>query len=133
MKKKLIILITITALFVSVFSISAYASELQISKKYVDSNSYTFVGNAARSSATYNYATVKITALYNADGTSSNYQRLRVRIGGGGESGWVLVKGTSYDLNMPTTYRPTGTIVPYFCKGNDPALDCQASGYFNSH
>jgi hypothetical protein len=133
MKKRLVILIAITALLASMFSISAYANELQITKKYVDSNTWTNVGSAVKTStSTYSYATVKITALYKADGSSSGYQQLKVKVTLDGTSK-VLTKGTNYDITLPSSHIYAGASISYYCMGNDPALDCQASGYFDSH
>jgi hypothetical protein len=120
------------ALVVSMFSVSAYANELQISKKDVDSNTWTNVGYAARSSESYNYATIKISALHKANGDNSAYIYLKVKVTASGDS-TTVTKGYNYDITIPSGYRKKGTKVYYYCMGNNPKYDCKASGYFNSH
>jgi hypothetical protein len=44
MKRRLMVLVMVAVLFVGIFSVSAYAAELQISKKLVDSSSNLNIG-----------------------------------------------------------------------------------------
>jgi hypothetical protein len=130
-KRTFIVYVAVIASALILSTISAFANELSITNKNVDSNTWTYVGYATKST-TSSYATVKITKLLTANGSASLYTLLKVKATSTGTS-YTVTLGVNTDIPIPSGSRAAGTAVGYYCMGNNPALDCKASGYFNSH
>lgn len=118
---------------VLLFSGSCFAGEYNFANtmKFVDSNSYTYIGKATKDSNT-NYGEVKILNIYKADGSSSGYQQVYARATTIGIVR-LVTKGSWYNLTLPSSYRTAGSKVGLYCMGHDPSLDCKITGYWNVH
>jgi hypothetical protein len=130
-KHKWIVLIAVVLAAFLLSSLPVYANELAITDKFVDSNQWTYVGSATKS-VTSSYASVKITVLKKSNGTASNYEKLKVKATSTGIA-YTATRTEWKDILIPSAYRAAGKSIAYYCEGNDPALDCLATGYFNSH
>ena len=133
MKKQIEKIITgaITCLIMVGTTVGTNAAETQFWKKFVDSNEYTYVCTAQQ----YTYsdkAAVKITEIYKADGSSSNYKQVYCKSMLIGE--YKLVdKGSWEDLKIPDSVKGAGKNNDLYVMGHDPSLDCKISGYWNVH
>lgn len=113
-------------------SVVTYANCLYVSTKtYVDSNTWTSVGGATKST-NGSYCTVKILEIYKADGSSSDYKYVKVKPTTNGTS-TTCEKYKNKDITLPTAYQTAGVYVTYYCMGNNPRLDCMITGNFNSN
>lgn len=120
------------AVLIIVSSITvAYAAETTFTKRLVDSNSYSYI-TAATKETTSTTAAVNITDIYKADGSASSYTTVYVKATTTG-TGSSVVKGSSYDIAIPSGYQAKGSYVSMYSQGNTPWLDCQISGYWNVH
>lgn len=131
-KKLKPLLFTLAILFT--VSISVNAAESYVQQKFIDSNTWTSITTANKSSYG-NLVEVKITAMFKADGTASNYSRLNVRLGSTGQQSpkQVVYKGYWHSFSLGSNYVYTGTAINFYGMGYDPALDCRITGYFNAH
>lgn len=68
------------SLFIIFTTLSVNAVESYVQRKYIDSNTWTDITTAYKTNQG-GYAEVKILEMYKADGSTSNYTRLNVRIG----------------------------------------------------
>ena len=129
--RKSAVSILIVALLLAISTFVASATEVTFSKAYVDSNQYRSVTSAKKETTT-TCADVKITDIYKADGSSSNYKKVYAKATYTGES--VLVtKGSYYELTIPASYRSAGNTVYLYAMGHNPSLDCKISGYWLVH
>lgn len=133
MKRKLenIIIGAVVGFMIIATTVATNAAETQFSAKFVDSNQYTYVCTAQQ----YSYsddAALKITQIYKADGSASNYKRVYCKsllIG----SAVLVEKGTWYDIPIPESLKGAGKNNDLYAMGHDPSLDCKISGYWNVH
>lgn len=100
-------------------------------KKFVDSNSWTYVCSAVKD-ADGTLAAVKITTMYDANGKVASYQQVYVRATSSGAEK-LVTKGTWIDVSIPSGSQKKGNAVALYCKGHNPSLDCYISGYWNVH
>ena len=133
MKKKIEKIITgaITCLIIVGTVVGTNAAETQFAAKFVDSNQYTYVCTAQQYSYS-DYAAVKITQIYKADGSSSNYKKVYCKSMLIGEER-LVEKGTWSDIPIHSSVKGAGKNNELYSKGNDPSLDCKISGYWNVH
>ena len=110
---------------------AALAKEVEYSKKLVNGNDYTYVTQATKETRS-STAAVHITNIDKADGYDSLYSYLWVKATSDG-TGTQIVKGSSYDVAIPSSYQAKGSIVEMYAKGNIPFLDCTITGYWNVH
>lgn len=111
----------------------ALAAESSFTKDFVSCFSYGLVTSAQKSTAG-SKAAVLITNMYKADGSSSDYKKLKVQLGSNASqaSEVTVTKGTTYDITLKSA-QEKGKWLHMFAKGNNPSLDCKVSGYFNAH
>lgn len=130
MKKKLIAtLLTLGILCCT--QIGVDAAEQKFSKAYVDSNSYSAIASAYKDTDG-DYGSLKITDIYKANGSSSDYQCVYCRTADL-NSEKLVYKGSWYELQLPSYLRVKGKTVYLYVKGHNPKLDCRVSGYWNVH
>ncbi len=131
-KKLKPLLFTLIIIFAT--SVTVNAIESYVQRKFIDSNTPTYITTAHKSSYG-NLVEVKITQMYKADGSASNYNRLYVRMGASGQqsSQKVVYKGNWTSFSLNSAYVNIGTAIQFYGMGYDPALDCQITGYFNAH
>lgn len=100
-------------------------------KQYVDSNEWTYVCYA-QSPRKSTELSISISKIYKADGTTSNYKRIKVNpaIRNVLQGSRTLFVGSTTYYTIPSAYRAAGEKYIFFAMGNDPALDCQISGSF---
>ena len=108
---------------------AALAKEVEYSKKLVNGNDYTYVTQATKETRS-STAAVHITNIDKADGYDSLYSYLWVKATSDG-TGTQIVKGSSYDIAIPSSYQAKGSIVEMYAKGNIQFLDCTITGYWN--
>ena len=130
-KLKKIITGAITCLIMIGTVVGTNVAETQFSAKYVDSNEFTYVCRAQQYSYS-DYAALKITQIYKADGSTSNYKRVHCKSMLVDEV--VLVeKGTWMDIPIHSSVKGAGKNNDLYAMGHDPSLDCKISGYWNVH
>lgn len=111
--------------------ITAFATDTTFTQRYVDSNTFTQVVSL-RKSATSDRATLTLSNIYKADGSTSNYQYILAKATNQGSTISVR-KGTTRDLSIPEGYRAVGSLIVLYARGNNPSLDCRISGTFNAY
>ena len=133
MKKSTRSLFTCLCLAVLIASMATmvFAASSSFSSKFVDSNQWTSITNC-RKQTTTSTADLKITALYKADGSTSDYWRIYAKASSIGSKTYVE-KGTYYPINIPDDYRAAGSYVTLYLMGHSPSLDCRASGEWVVH
>lgn len=107
----------------------AWGVQMNFSFVYVDSNTYTPVVTGTKQTGTANTA-LYITNLYKADGSASSYKRVYAKATSSGTPVSVQV-GSWYSLSLPSASQAAGSKIILYLMGNDPALDCRASGYWD--
>lgn len=130
MKKKLISILLTLAILVGT-SVSTRANEVYYTERDVDSNTYTKVIDASKSGYSKT-ATIKITNIYKADGSASNYKCVYCKATSRGTP-LLIYSGSWYDIEIPSDKRDRGASVPLYAQGHDPRFDCKISGYWNVH
>ena len=128
MKRIKDIVVTTLCLLIIIGTVSVEASNYTtfvFTKKDVDSNTYTSIKSTTKLYDS-NISTVKITNIYKANGSASNYKYVWVKVSGG--TGTKVQKGSWYDLPVSGEYAKKWRIVTLSAKGNNAALDCQVSG-----
>ena len=128
MKKSTRSLFTCLCLVVLIASMAtmAFAASSSFTSRSVDSNEWTPIVSCTKQTTTSS-ADLKITALYQADGSTSNYWRIYAKATAIGSKTYVE-KGSFYSIAIPDNYRAAGTSVTLFLMGHTPSLDCKASG-----
>lgn len=138
MKKMGILLVTVLMLLgadSTVFASVVHNGSITIfTRQYVDSNQWTYVCDSSSTDKS-KYLQVKIAAIYKADGSDSNYKKVKIYCAAGnyvvGSETIGINDSKFYDV--PSDYNAAGTINKLFAMGNDPSLDCQISGFFTTH
>ena len=129
-------ILSLSLVFILALSLSTvcFASEYNFTnlKLSVDSNSWSYIGSATKSSTTTD-GELKITKIYDADGNESfMYTQVYAKATSDGIS-TLVTKGEWCDVPIPSAYQSTGQSVSLYCKGHIPWLDCKISGYWNVH
>lgn len=129
---------TITFMSVTTFASVAYNGPIAtITKSYVDSNTYTTIASPTKYSNTTE-CDLKLSTLYKADGSSSNYKVIKAKFYSGsiictGKSEYTSATlGTHLYPVLKKEYQAKGTKISFKAMGNNPALDCQVSGFFSA-
>ena len=107
----------------------AWGVQMNFSSAYVDSNTYTPVVTGTKQTGTAN-TVLYITNLYNADGSASSYKRVYAKATSSGTPVSAQL-GMWYSLSLPSASQAAGSKIILYLMGNDPALDCRASGYWD--
>ena len=107
----------------------AWGVQMNFSSVYVDSNTYTPVVTGTKQTGTANTA-LYITNLYKADGSASSYKRVYAKATSSGTPVSAQL-GRWYSLSLPSASQAAGSKIILYLMGNDPALDCRASGYWD--
>lgn len=138
MKKMGILLVTVLMLLgadSTVFATVVYNGPITIfTRQYVDSNQWTYVCDSSSTNKS-KYLEVKIAAIYKADGSDSNYKKVKMYCAAGSlvvGSETISIGDTKF-YDVPSGYNAAGTINKLFAMGNDPSLDCQISGFFTTN
>ena len=96
-------------------------------KAFVDSNSYTYI--TSNTMTMYKeYADVKVTNIYKADGSASDYKYVWVKATPDGDPVKVKLGDSWTQISIPSANRFAGMNVSMHAKGNDPSLDCKITG-----
>lgn len=116
------------------FSTVCFAGSSTVSKCALDSNEWGYVTSAAKA-ATGSQASVLVTDIYKADGSASNYSKIKVKVGKDGAAcaETTATKGSTKTLTLSTSYQAKGTSLSLYGMGNDPALDCKVDLTFNAN
>ncbi len=114
-------------------SITCFAAESNFSdqKKFVDSNSYTFI-TSAKNDDINTTPEVKITAIYDADKNDSDYKQIYVQATSIGTE-TLVTKGSWIEVPIPTDKNVKGNTISLYGKGHNPKYDCYVSGLWNVH
>lgn len=131
--KKLFAVITASVLALSLSTV-AFAASKDVTYKFVDSNSYTFVDSVTKASKT-SYASVKITKFYKADGNpTDDYSKAYFQLGSnGGQADAVSCSiDTTKKLTLKGTYNQKGKTLNFYAKGNNASLDCYVDATLNA-
>lgn len=117
-----------------VTSATAFAAQSTVSKKFIDSNSWSYI-TAAKKDAKGSIATVLISQMYDSNKNVADYKKLKIQIGSNGAaaSSTTVTKGTSTDITLNSGYTAAGTSLSFYGMGNDPALDCYIDGSFSAN
>lgn len=107
----------------------AWGVQMNFSPAYVDSNTYTPVVTGTKQTGTAN-TVLYITNLYKADGSASSYKRVYAKATSSGTPVSAQL-GMWYSLSLPSASQAAGSKIILYLMGNDPALDCRASGYWD--
>lgn len=127
--KKIIKTVVASALVAMLMGTMVWGSQINFASAYVDSNTYSPVVTGTKQTFTTN-TNLYITNIYKADGSASSYKRVYAKASALGSAVSVQV-GSWYSLSLPSTYQTAGSRVILYMMGNDPALDCRTSGYWN--
>lgn len=119
--------------FVLMFSVSGvcFAAESTFTRKFVDSNSKTYVTSAKKDNDG-SVADVKVTDIYTSKEGLDIYSKIWVEATNNG-NGVLALKNAWTSVAIPTGYRSAGDVVPMYATGFIPFLDCYVSGYWNVH
>ena len=133
MKKSTRSLFTCLCLVVLIASMATmvFAASSSFNSAFVDSNQWTYV-TTCKKETTSSTADLKITALYKADGSTSDYWRIYAKASSSGKKTYVE-KGSYYTIDIPDSYQNAGKYVPLYLLGHSPSLDCKASGQWVVH
>lgn len=118
----------LVALIVSMATV-VFATEATFSSKYIDSNEWTYVTSGKKATRT-STADLKITALYEADGSTSDYWRIYAKATSVGTKTYVE-KGSYYAISIPSSYQ--AGYVSLYLMGPLPSLDCRGRGNWVIH
>ena len=125
---KVVVSFLLVAMLLMTMVTSAYAGTSSFLKKYVDSNTWSYITATANSSGS-STGTILISNLYKADGSNSNYTTVFAKPTSEGTSIGAS-KGRDCNLDIPAAYRAKNTSVALYAMGNWPWLDCQMSGHW---
>lgn len=130
--KKSIKTLGIAALLIVILSVPV--SAVDFTNALVDSNTWTTVKSASKDGTANPY--VKVTAIYKADGSASNYQYVRVNILSNGyqastSTNTKISKGTIVEIPIATAYKVKGKNITLMGMGNNSSLDCRITGVFS--
>ncbi len=99
---------------------------------YVDSNTYNKVCFSNLYFRYNDFSEIYINKIDKADGSSSNYTRVKLHMVCVTENKWQTAKiFTTYKFNIPYEYREYGQVY-YAAMGNNPSLDCRIWGYVST-
>lgn len=127
--KKLLKTAATTVAILMLMGTMAMGAQITLSSVFVDSNTYTYVASGTKQTGTGN-TLLYITNLYKADGSASPYRRVYAKATSLGTPVSAQL-GSWYSLVLPSAYQAAGSKVSLYLMGNDPALDCRASGYWD--
>ena len=131
MKKKMTLIPALVLGLTLMLSSVCFAEGVTFEKVLVDSNSFTTIA-IARKYQTTPTAYFYLGNIYRANGTDSNYKKIKVRVMDGDKI-YTVEKGHFYNLDIPKDYQAAGWDVAVYGMGNDPALDCRVSGRWDVH
>lgn len=125
--KKITSIIVTAMVMVTILTTAAFAQSY--ANKYVYGNAYTVVANGGFSDGGANYLTTTVGEIYKADGTSSNYSRVRGDVLNSSGNQISVSTNVALDLDTPTLIMlnqnyAAGTIMKLRMKGNVNSLDC---------
>ena len=106
------------------------AASIEFYSRFVDSNQWTYICQEVKETTTSS-VDVYISALYKADGSSSNYQYVKECACLG--TSCTIALGYVETLPLSSVHQSAGSHIQLYLKGNNPALDCKASGTFIVH
>ena len=130
MKKKVFVTMLTLAVMLS-SSVVCYAAGTGFTRKFVDSNQWTHIEYDLKEGNSL-MGKVRISTLYDANGNyASNYKYLRVSAGQPGGS-TIAERGVWTSLSYPAAAQMQGQYVPLYGMGNNPSLDCYASGTWDA-
>lgn len=129
-KRRVFSVLIVIVLILSVTSV-VFATEHTFERTHVDSNMWTFITSPSKSTFSTT-GDLRITNLYTADGSNSNYRYVYAKATDNGSS--VLAqKGYTTEVPIPAGYQSVGSYVRLYLMGHDPRLDCKASGTWSVH
>lgn len=131
--KKIITKVASLALVTALISSSTvFAASSAFNNKKVDSNELTFITSCTKKTE-YNEVYVKITQIYKADGSKSDYKKVKAKFTSGGSvcttsSSYTANKGSECTATLKDAYRKKGKTTTFYSMGNNPSLDCKIDG-----
>lgn len=108
-------------------SVLGAGAPVYFTKAYVDSNTYSYITSNTMTQSK-SYAEVKISAIYDASGSSSDYQYVWVKATSNGEAKKVKVGDNWTKISIPSANQFAGMNIAMYAMGNNPKLDCMISG-----
>lgn len=130
MRKKLLVTVLTMAAMLSI-SMVCSAAYTEFSKEFVDSNQWGYLASDWKENNS-TIGKVWITKLYDANGNeASNYKQLKVRVSGT-DAAVTVTKGKWCNVPLTFDYRLAGQYVSLDGMGNNPSLDCYASGAWDA-
>ena len=103
-------------------------------KEYVDSNQWTYICNTSDDVSSKEVC-IRVTKIYTASGEDSLYQKVKVSpsFGNTMQASTTIKLDDKVYYTIPVAYRAAGNQYLLFAMGNNPALDCQISGFFTAY
>lgn len=138
MKRKLCGVLTVGFVVMSlVFTFRIDASVIKngptciLNKCFVDSNQWTFIASTY-SSDKEDEAYIRITDIYKADGSDSNYKKIKYGVCYKSDmfSSGTIKKGTKYYFDIPSDCIGRGRKYVFLGMGNNPSKDCLITGFY---
>lgn len=126
---KLLKTVATTAAVLMLMGTMVWGVQMNFSSVYVDSNTYTPVVTGTKQTSIGN-TQLYINNLYKADGSASSYRRVYAKATSSGTPVSAQL-GSWCSLALPSAYQMAGSRVILYLMGNDPSLDCRASGYWD--
>ena len=115
------------AVFILTACLPVSAREVTFSKKFVDSNQWTYVTSATSESWDVKEGAVYIGDMFASDGSYAGYQNVWVK---SDDNPQVLAVRRAW-VNVP--FRVGMYNKKLYAMGHNPAIDCLITGYWNVH
>lgn len=137
--KKVLVGVSVVGVLISTDAMAASRVTATFSQAKVDSNSYSTIAKIVKKKK-FEFAYVNIDEIYKADGSSSNYKRIKGKVEFKDGKDWsncgtekTIQKGIEQKFAIPKAGREAGTTLRFRAMGNDPSLDCRITGSFESY
>lgn len=132
--KKTIVVVAAIVCVLSV-GIEVLAASKTFSKAFVDSNQWTSIVSA-RKDSTSGFCSVTVDDIYDADGNTCNYKKVKVVCYNTtnvavNNSSYTATKGKMCIMGYKSGFNVVGRTMTLKAMGNNPSLDCKISGAFN--
>ena len=130
MKRRKVLCVFLACLTVVVFSGTGMAREASFTKVHVDSNSWVLISSLKKETTTKT-ADFKLTNIYKADGSASNYVKIEAMVKDGYAK--IAYRGVTNTMQIPSSRQAAGKYAPLMAMGYNPRLDCRISGSWIVH
>lgn len=125
--KKVLCLVVALTLSVSILSMGVSATEYKFTKLKIYGNK--FVTCRTDKVTTDNKVNIRVDTIYKADGSSSDYSKIKIGLFNGAtqvKSDSAITKGKTYNIEVEKKYQTTA--ISLNLKGNTTSLDAKVTG-----